>query len=230
MLVRPRILLMGGLGQTETGAPYVRLPRAYADAVWRAGGLPACACAPDDAADHARAFAGLLLTGGEDPDPAAYGQTVLNDTVQADRARDDWERALFEAFCAAGRPVLGICRGIQAINVFLGGTLIQDLPAQRGLCHSGVTHMVRAAPGGFPHALFGARFPTNSAHHQAVDRPGGGLIPTAWADDGVIEAVEGRDAPVWGVQWHPERMGPGDPALPGHGRLFERFVTRCAAD
>jgi putative glutamine amidotransferase len=224
--MRPRILATGGLRLSDSGAPTVWLPRTYANAVWRAGGLPVLACVPQGE-DLAAEFHGLLLTGGEDPDPASYGQKILNGSVVVNPERDQWERVLFDAFMAAGKPILGICRGIQALNVFLSGTLIQDLPAQLGISHSNVTHMVRAVPGGLPYALFGDTFLTNSIHHQAVDRLGDGLTATAFADDGIVEAFELRTRPVWGIQWHPERMAPENPLLPDHGRIFERFVTQC---
>lgn len=227
--MRPHILLTGGRRAGENGAPQVWLPTAYADAVWRAGGLPALAPLAQGA-DYAAGFHGLLLTGGVDPDPALYGQSVLNHTVEIDRVRDETEKDLFGAFLAAGKPVLGICRGIQALNVFLGGSLIQDLPAQRGLYHSDARHMVSVTPGHWMESLLGRKFMTNSSHHQAVDAPGRDLRVIAQAEDGVIEAVEMRGAPVWGVQWHPERMRPGQEGLPDHGSLFERFVKQCRRD
>ena len=155
-------------------------------------------------------FGGLLLPGGGDVDPARYHQE-MNGSEKPDPALDELQWQVLDRFYRAGKPILGICRGHQLLNVYFGGTLIQDLP------HSGVhdwdkgksadkIHETRALPGSWLAGLYGERFVTNSAHHQAVDAPGRGLIIDQYSADGVIEAMHHESAPVFSVQWHPERM------------------------
>ena len=152
---------------------------------------------------------GLLLPGGCDVEPAMYGQEKEPKTVvnpELDRLQMD----TLQAFLALGKPVLGICRGHQVLNVYFGGTLVQHLPTAD-------THMWKAEGGDSAHGceaeagtflrgIYGEQFATNSAHHQGVDRLGDGLVVSARATDGVIEAMEHTALPVWGVQFHPERM------------------------
>ncbi len=127
-----------------------------------------------------------------------------------DRARDAAELALFWAFFQAGKPILGICRGMQVINVALGGGLIQDLPPEvlpfHGRAGHDLVHPVRTAEGSVLRRLYGPTFPVNSTHHQAVGRLGDGLRAAAWAEGGFPEALFHVSRPVLGVQFHPERM------------------------
>ena len=222
----PTVLLTGGAGSTASGRPLCGVPETYARAVEQAGGLPTLALS-DDGASCAAKFDGLLLTGGVDADPAQFGESPLFSTLEMDAARDHREKSLFDAFLAVGKPIFGICRGIQMLVVFLGGTLWQDLPAQCGLSHSGDTliHTVCAKEMHWLSRLLGHSFSANSFHHQAIRTLPPGLNAVAHTDDGIIEAVELTGAPVWGVQWHPERMTGG--ILPNHAALFERFVTQC---
>ena len=162
------------------------------------------------APDGIEACDGLLLPGGWDADPALYGQE--NTACQGvNRELDRLQMRALEAFARAEKPVLGICRGLQMINVGFGGTLIQHLPTAADHSRDAGSdqdkvHQTRAEAGSFLDALYGARFTTNSSHHQAVDRLGEGLRAVQWADDGVVEAIVHDRLPVWGVQWHPERM------------------------
>ena len=155
----------------------------------------------------------LLLPGGGDLEPWRYGQEN-----QASRGlepdRDAAELALLDHFTAAGRPVLGICRGLQTINVFFGGTLAQDIPGHSDVNGADRHHPVQTAPSIFT-PLFQPDAQVNSAHHQAADRLGTGLEVLQWSPDGVIEALGHRTLPVWAVQWHPERLtvGTAGPAL-----------------
>ena len=155
---------------------------------------------------------GLLLPGGGDIDPARYGQE-MNGSWPPNKELDEFQLAVLDAFVKAGKPVLGICRGHQLINVYFGGDLIQDLPTAPD--HKMVEteggrkdnrHMAEAVPGSWIEGIYGRRFPVNSAHHQGADRLGEGLEAAAYADDGVIEAAFHKTMPVWSVQWHPERM------------------------
>ena len=161
-------------------------------------------CAPPDLSCGA-----LVLCGGGDLAPERYGQADRG-SQPPDPALDEAELRLFDAFYAAGKPILGICRGMQVINVALGGDLIQDLPSQAAPFHGGGeedrVHPVRAAAGTLLHARYGAVFSVNSSHHQAVGRLGGGLRAIAWAESGFPEALDLPGRPLLGVQFHPERM------------------------
>ena len=195
------------------------------EALARAGGLPA-AFSGGDPASLAREFSGLLLTGGGDVEPARYGGARLpTDTVDVDRDREEF--ALLDAFLRQGRPVFGICRGVQLLNVYFGGTLCQQVPGHA----DGARHTVHAVPGSRIEALCGAAFETNSWHHQAADALAPGLRCTASSPDGLAEALEHEAFPVFGVQWHPERMLPGLCADvdTDHQCLFDDFIKECGA-
>ena len=169
---------------------------------------------------------GLLLPGGGDMEPWRYGQT--NSASRGlEPERDAAELDLLEHFTAEGKPVLGICRGLQTINVFFGGTLVQDLPGHNALTRDRL-HAVDTAVGTFGR-LWGERTIVNSAHHQAVDRLGTGLQSVQWAPDGTVEALLHSKLPVWAVQWHPERLT-GPMAIQGAadgGRLLDAFLGLC---
>jgi putative glutamine amidotransferase len=209
--------------------PAVLLPRRYSDMVAAAGALPVLLPPVPGVAGLLGRLDGLVLSGGGDIDPAAYGAAADPATGPANPDRDRAELELCHQALADGVPVLGICRGLQVINVALGGTLHQHLPDLVG--HDGHspdpggygTHKVSIAPGSRLASLLGrseANVPTH--HHQAIDRLGTGLVATAWADDGVIEAAglaepDGPASLVAAVQWHPEA---GDD--PG---LFTALIT-----
>lgn len=163
----------------------------------------------------------LLLPGGGDMEPWRYGQANTGSRC-LEPERDAAELLLLERFTTLGRPVLGICRGLQTINVFFGGTLIQDLSGHSSVDGIDRLHRVRAAPSPL-RDLYGERCVVNSAHHQAADRLGSGLCAVQWASDGTVEALCHKSLPVWGVQWHPERTGG---VLDG-GKLFEAFLPLC---
>jgi putative glutamine amidotransferase len=196
--------------------PAVLLPRRYTEMVARAGGLPVLLPPLPRVADTLSRLDGLVLSGGGDIDPAVYGAARDPATGPASADRDTAELELCRRALADGVPVLAICRGLQVVNVALGGTLHQHLPDLTG--HDGHSpdpggygsHNVSIAPGSRLAGLLGGTetaVPTH--HHQAIDRLGTGLAAAAWADDGVIEAAEpaGSGGPaslVAAVQWHPE--------------------------
>lgn len=164
------------------------------------------------------AFSALLLTGGGDVDAALYRETLAPATRGVNRDRDELEKNLIEAFLAAGKPVFGICRGIQVLNVARGGKLIQHIPdvlaGRANEEHSQVqrkdsVHPVRFAEGSMLAEVLSGVTEVNSSHHQAVgpEALGKNLRIAAWSGAGIVEAVEGVGfpAPVIGVQWHPER-------------------------
>lgn len=194
----------------------------YAACLSLAGGTGVLFSGGDAAACAARCD-GLLLAGGGDLHPARYGQTVQSEHLSIDPVRDEEEQMLFLAFYDCGKPVLGICRGVQAINVFLGGSLRQHIAGHENCCHR-----VRCAP--TLAACIGAAPLVNSYHHQAVDTLAPTLHAAAWAADGTIEAVRHESAPVLGVQWHPERMVPplcDDAAGENHLALFRWLCEQC---
>ena len=209
------------------------LPVNYSDVVQGAGGV-AMLLPPGSRDSDATAAAaldglhGILIAGGADVDPVRYGAPRDVHTGAARPDRDGWEMALARGALRRGMPVLGICRGMQVLNVALGGTLVQHLPDQVGSdAHCPVLgvhgrHGVRVAPASRLHAIVGATTVVATHHHQAVDSLGAGLVATAWADDGVVEAAELPGAAwVIGVQWHPE-VHDRDP-------LFDAFVAASAA-
>jgi putative glutamine amidotransferase len=208
------------------------LPTSYADAVAVAGALPVLL--PPAALDDARASAesaldavhGLTLCGGADVDPRCYGAERDAHTGPPRTNRDTWEINLALAALERGMPVLAICRGMQVLNVALGGDLVQHLPDAVG--HSGHCpvvghhgrHPVTLAAGTRIGRLLGSQAEVPTYHHQAVGRLGSGLTASGWAEDGVVEAIEtGSSGWVVGVQWHPE-VADGAP-------LFRGFVDAC---
>lgn len=175
---------------------------------------------------------GLLLPGGADIDPSLYGAENLG-SVGINRKRDLAELALVKNFCESRRPILGICKGLQILNVALGGDLIQDLPTSSTHRWEEATgdkvHQITVPTDSFLFPLYGKAFSVNSAHHQAVDRPAAALKIAATATDGVIEALENRERKLYAVQFHPERMSfRKKRADTVDGRyIFEFFLNLC---
>jgi putative glutamine amidotransferase len=172
---------------------------------------------PEDADAMLDGMAGLILTGGEDVDPARYDAAAHPALGEVHAARDAFELALVHAARARRLPTLAICRGVQVANVALGGTLVQDLPTEweRPLPHDAAwgrderVHRVHVTPGSrLARALGATELPINSLHHQAVKRVADGAAVVARADDGVVEAMEWTRDDWWmvGVQWHPEEL------------------------
>lgn len=216
--MKPNILISTGGGDAAN----------YIAAIEAAGGTGEAKylSAPDLSYD------GLLLAGGGDIDPALFGQENQG-SRDIDRARDEAELALLDAFCGAGKPVLAICRGHQVVNVWLGGDLIQDLGSDLNPFHQkeegDQIHLIRAAEGSLLHRLYGPVFPVNSSHHQALGRLGRGLTAAARSESGVIEAVKHDSLPLISVQFHPERMA-GAVARPDTvdgGGIFRAFLELC---
>ena len=202
---------------------------AYADAVTAAGGLPCPGYAPEP---HLSCV-GLVLCGGGDLDPDMFGWPQAGGDPP-DRVRDLAEVNLFRAFSLAGRPILGICRGMQVIAAAQGGGLIQDLPPEQCVFHKGTKrddarHPVRTMPGSLLERLYGPILHTNSFHHQAVADPGFGMTVTAWSEGGVAEAMEHQRLPILGVQFHPERMSYARrrPDCDDGGAIWEYFLKQC---
>ncbi len=184
--------------------------------------------------------AGLVLTGGEDVDPRRYGEEPIPELGDVLPPRDEAEEDALALALARDLPVLGICRGCQVLNVFYGGTLYQDLAAQRpgtGVHEQGDgswderPHLAHVEPGTRLHGIVGGEeVRINTFHHQAIREPGPGLVVSAWAEDGVVEAVE-DPARAWllGVQWHPERQVSTAPPSDPDRLLFAAFADAVRA-
>lgn len=221
---------------TEQGEPRHCIRPYYAECVIAAGGTPLYlppTTHPETIRRYVRALDGLLLSGGADIPPEAYGAPPEPETKPMPRERYEFERALIEQWLETPKPLLGICLGCQFANVAAGGTLIQHIPREVG---GGVAHVregdawhpARVAPGSRLAEILSApgdsEIQVNSYHHQAVGRPGAGFKPVAWAPDGVVEALESNDGtPRLLVQWHPERM----PGTEIQRRLFAALVQAC---
>jgi putative glutamine amidotransferase len=200
--------------------PAVLLPRRYTDMVTAGGGQPVLLPPQPGVTGVLARLDGLVLSGGGDIDPARYGAARDPATDPANPERDDAEIELARQAIAAGLPLLGICRGLQVLNVALGGTLHQHLPALVGHdghspeAHGYGSHKVSVAAGSQLAGILGrtdAAVPTH--HHQAAGRLGDRLVATAWTDDGTVEAVEMTEPASFmiAVQWHPEAGD--DPSL-----------------
>ena len=194
------------------------------------GGVPVMATDIELAEEYARLCDGLVLTGSAmympSPEYAAQAKVIEK------QKRDPQDAQVFYAFKKAGKPVLGICRGQQNINVFLGGTLAKKFKLTDGVEHLMRKHEIVAQPGSLICELFGETFITNSRHNNRIDQLADGLKVTARSHDGVIEAIEHESEPIYAVQWHPERMR-GDLPDPFDGPdttiLFQKFSEICLA-
>lgn len=232
----------------EKDEPYMR--PAYLQAIIAAGGIPVIlplGLAPQDLPQMTDTFDAFLFSGGPDVQPSHYGEDTHARCGNVSVKRDQLEMVLLQLAMDAHKPILGICRGIQMINVTLGGALYQDipsqLPAQFPIAHTQPydyvipSHTVTVSAGTLladicqnadtpetAHSAPSCRLHVNSMHHQAIRRLAPGLTASAHASDGLIEAIEKPDYPTFflGVQWHPEYLWAGDQAA---ACLFRRFVA-----
>ncbi|MEA4882688.1 MAG: gamma-glutamyl-gamma-aminobutyrate hydrolase family protein [Clostridia bacterium] len=210
----------------------------YVKAIHRAGGLPLIAPPVLDCADPKEAAmrtcevaGGLVLTGGADLNPRLFGQSPHPSLGSISPVRDEFEIALASAALSIGLPILAICRGMQVLNVAAGGGLIQDIQSSCQGAHAHAisaprwhpTHSVSVEPGSALSRILGEGVVwVNSFHHQAVQPVAPGFEVTAWADDGIVEAIEKPGAHfVIGVQWHPESLVERHPEFL---KLFSEFV------
>jgi len=201
---------------------YLRLKYHYAEAVMKAGGLPLLTPHGNDPLSIAETIDGLLIPGGPDIDPSYFGEEPHPSLEIAPRERTDFEISVVKAIMRAGKPVFGICYGMQLINVAFGGSLYQDIGSQ---CDTAIDHRsgYHRITGG--DSIFGGEFMVNTSHHQAVRGLGDRLEVCAASDDQLVEAICLSDYPfLVGVQWHPERS---DDALSMN--LFRRFVGAAYA-
>lgn len=200
----------------------------YTNAIEISGGVPH---AYFNEAPDISDYSALLLCGGGDIAPEYYGQ-INNGSYDIDRKRDLAEFRLIEKFVSANKPIFGICRGHQVINVFFGGTLIQDLELasfHRALESGDRIHNVYTKPGSILSRVYGRKLLTNSAHHQGIDKTGEGLMATATWKNNVNEAIEHIKLPLFSVQWHPERITKNevDRGCAEGKKLFDYLISIC---
>ncbi len=220
---------------TTISHPRWLLNQTYVNAVYDAGGLPLILpVLPDEADQLMGLLDGVILSGGGDIHPARFDRPTHPLTDGISEERDDLELRMFDAARERSMPILGICRGLQLINVAMGGTLIQDIPDERpassqhrqhldGLARDDVSHPVDLLEGSRLAAIYGAtRIMANSYHHQAVDDLAGGLVVTGRAEDGTIESLETPGDPfLVAVQWHPETLYRRHTQ---HAQVFAAFI------
>ena len=215
----------------------VFLPHDYLEAIRHFGGIPILL--PVEGSEEEWELLldlcdGILLTGGNDIAPAIYGEEKWNDTVEVTPERDQGEMKICELAVKRKLPMLGICRGIQLMNVYFGGTLYQDIPSQlktgekhrmeepyHRSCHNCV--LEKDSP---LYTLVGeAVVGVNSHHHQSVKTIAPGFSPMGCCEDGVIEAIYNPNEKfAWGVQWHPEKIWDIEPSS---AKVFEAFIEAC---
>jgi len=229
-----------GVSSSFSGKEYaetVTINQSYLEAVRQAGGIPLVI--PVDASEEEMAFLldqcdGMVLTGGVDIDPRLYGEEILNDSVSIAPVRDRGEKILCALAEERGFPILGICRGVQYLNVYYGGDLYQDIPTQR---ETEIAHRMAEPHRRTCHrCLLEADSPlrdllgtdeiyVNRHHDQAVRKVAPGFRVMARCDDGIIEAIWKPDHKfLWGLQWHPEKIWDMDEPS---ARIFRAFVDAC---
>jgi putative glutamine amidotransferase len=219
-VTRPRVAVPGRFSDTASAlrSRGLVISRRLIEAVWGAGGDPLVLLpsAPGGLADDAEVAARLavadavLLPGGGDVSPQFYGAGPHPSLYRMDAEQDAFDLAAARWALSAGRPMLAICRGLQVVNVALGGNLVQDMPTH----HRHVVSRLRLRRGALRRTVGAPQITISCFHHQAIDRLGQGLVATATSADGVVEAVElARPAGRWflGVQWHPEDTAATDP-------------------
>ncbi|AMD94536.1 gamma-glutamyl-gamma-aminobutyrate hydrolase family protein [Leptotrichia sp. oral taxon 847] len=209
----------------------------YSNSVINSGGIPIILPITDNLEvikEQAKYFDGLILSGGGDPDPNLYGEDCLQELGNVTPERDTFELTILDVFLKAKKPILGICRGLQLMNVFYGGTLYQDIKylntsiqhRQRWLADLPTHDVNILEEDNILFEIFGAKTRTNSFHHQMIKDLGSELTTIATANDGVVEAIQNKNHPFfYGVQWHPEMMASrGNLEMK---KIFDKFIKSC---
>ncbi len=198
----------------------------YSNAILNCGGIPFCKYLP-----HEKNFYdGLILAGGGDIDPSFFGEKNCGSNPP-DKLRDECEFELFRKYFKENIPIFGICRGHQIINVFLGGTLIQDISDKKNhAAKNGADNIHKTEiTGGILKELYGNFLITNSSHHQAIGKTGADIIPTQFCEN-IIEGSEHKSGRIFSVQWHPERMMlsfKNDFRNSDSSKIFKYFLSMC---
>ena len=210
---------------------YMRLKKTYHEAIWTCGGIPLTLAYTTDESrlsEYIETCDGFLFSGGLDLDPSLYGEDIKFDNVEIDPDRDAFECAIFPMIYKTGKPVLGICRGLQGMNVQFGGSLLQhiDNHKQTPIPGKQPTQSVRVIEGSKLHSITGVdSLMVNTFHHQAIDRLADCLEVDAVAEDGIIEAVHHKERDFFmAVQWHPEIYFKDDESMQ---KLFLAFIESC---
>ncbi len=214
--MKPKILLSYGNKAEE-----------YTEVIETFGGAADAKYCPD----YSEEYDGLILCGGNDIDPSCYGEEI-NGAKNINYERDKADFKLTAAFAEAKKPILGVCRGSQLLNVFFGGSLYQHIEnAAMHISYNDVysVHGVTAVEDTLIYDLYGSDFSVNSSHHQAVKRLGEGLVVNARSGD-IVEAFTHKSLPIIGVQWHPERMccSRTNPDTVLADSLFKHFIDLCS--
>ena len=208
---------------------FIRMRPTYLNAVWAAGGIPsyvAYTTDPKKIAEYVAEFDGFLFAGGVDVHPRHYGEEIKFDSVEVFEARDDFELALYAAAKKSGKPILGICRGVQLINVAEGGSLYQHIDGhsqeESGTVQTQKVLLENDTP--LSRMANGAEsIMTNTFHHQAVKQIAPGFLPMAWSEEGICEGIYNPEHKfLMGVQWHPEIFWQNDETATN---LFKEFIA-----
>jgi len=210
---------------TDIDGEYLRIKKYYSEAITLAGGIPLLIPPDGNASVQAEILDGLLISGGGDIAPSYYHEKKLQKTTKVPKKRTDFELSLLKEVIRLRKPVLGVCYGMQLINIFRGGTLYQDIDSQVTVAkdHKKDYHLIMITENRF---LRKGRFSVNSSHHQAVKKLGKGLTAFARSTDDLIEAFFQKDYPfLVGIQWHPERQMKKTISL----RLFRSFIEASDA-
>ncbi|WP_024294676.1 gamma-glutamyl-gamma-aminobutyrate hydrolase family protein [Lacrimispora indolis] len=228
--MKPVILICGGPAyDRQFLEPAVMVNKTYTTAVAAAGGVPLLPIELELTEDYCDKADGLILTGSVSFSP----KPELSEAVQKEEPkRSIFDASIYQAFVKAKKPVLGICLGHQVINEQQGGTIIRNFKYTEGIEHMLIQHSVKTEKGSLLHELFGEEFYVNSRHNNKIGILGKSLKAAAYSNDRVIEAIEHDTLPVYGVEWHPERMR-GDIIDPPEGidmsPMFEAFVKICGS-
>ena len=229
--MNPIILTTAGIENTSRGLIQNYCYKTYSEAIANSGGIPLIVSDDRNLEQLADMADGLFLTGGDDMNSFFYNGDPQY-CLTPDTWRDHLEIKLARLFFARNKPIFGVCRGMQLLNVAFGGTLFEDLKVRCGLDHPNqVAHMVHAQPGTRFANWYGEYFMVNSFHHQAIDKLGEGLFVTIHTLDGIIEAIEHETLPIFGTQWHPERMTGENrfsPEGPDMKLMFDHFCEICS--
>ena len=230
-------MIVIGITPAQDEKGNITINQDYVNAVIRAGAAPMLLPLVEDENAQIALLArvdGLLLSGGPDIDPKLYGEEIIPQCGEISAQRDTVEISLFLKALERDMPVLGVCRGIQVMNVALGGTLYQDIETQldgaiRHPCYDvprDKVHEVTVIEDSLLYRMCGLkRFSVNSRHHQGIKRLGHGLVATAYSRDGLIEAVDyPKEQFVTAIQWHPESLGD---RFPEAQAIFNAFAEAC---